>query len=184
MTWRELSPSEQQDRADKTPQMKKKEAAEKIDGWTLKALFEEYQSTLQAGEGRKKDKQNFAKWQHIEEKLIEEITTQDITDIRKLHEKSEKAAETVKHIINIIDRTVNFGIKTNLITPDKKKFFAAKPKIDKKLDLESMTDEQAQKFLEAVDALPSKRHSLVFKWIFITGMRKTATSFIEVVRHK
>lgn len=34
--------------------------------------------------------------------------------------KAGKAAETVKHIINIVDRTVNFGIKTNLLTPDKK----------------------------------------------------------------
>lgn len=61
------------------------------DGWTLKALFEEYQSTLQTGEGRKKDRQNFAKWAHIEDKLIEEVTTQDITDVRKTYEKSWKS---------------------------------------------------------------------------------------------
>ena len=42
-----------------------------------------------------------------------------------------------------------------------------------------MTDEQARKFLDAVKSLPSKRHSLIFKWIFITGMRKTATLLLK-----
>ena len=161
--------------AELTNEEKRLEKQKKTDCWTLKKLFNAYQETLEPGGGRKTDLKSFKKWSEYYDRELDEITTQDIEKVKKSLIKRGLSQETVRHAVVIVSRTINYGVKAGLITaPDSKKLFIDKVKVDKKLEIETMSDEELSRYLGALDEEPDQLSAQVFRFALFTGMRKTA----------
>ncbi|WP_394027276.1 tyrosine-type recombinase/integrase [Desulfovibrio falkowii] len=146
-----------------------------VEKWTLRKLFDVYQSTLPEGEGRKVDARNFKRWQHVEEKEPGELHTAEVEAVKKRLEKERKSAQTIKHVVTILSRTINFGVKTGRIPqPNTQKLYIVKPKLDLGKHIETMTDEQLHRYLTALDAEPDQLSVNILRFALVTGMRKTA----------
>ena len=52
----------------------------------------------------------------IGKKAISELTTQDIEKIRRKMEKEGKSPQTVKHVLTLIKRLVNYALKTDILS--------------------------------------------------------------------
>ena len=158
-----------------TNKEKRLENKQQSDKWTIKKLFETYQGTLEPGGGRKTDQKSFKRWEHLYDREPAEITTQDVEKLKKGLIKQGLSQETVRHAVNILNRTINYGVKTGLISaPDTKKLYISKVKVDRKLDIETMTDNELSNYLKALDEEPDQLSAQVFRFALFTGMRKTA----------
>ena len=154
---------------------KRLENKQQSDKWTLKNLFEAYQNTLEPGSGRKTDLKSFKKWAHLQDQEPSEITTQDVEKLKKVLVNKGLSQETVRHAVNILSRTINYGVKSGLISaPDTKKLFISKVKVDRKLDIETMSDSELSNYLKALDEEPDQLSAQIFRFALFTGMRKTA----------
>lgn len=158
-----------------TNKKKRLEKQQQSDKWTLKNLFEAYQGTLEPGGGRKTDLKSFKKWAHLQDQEPCEITTQDVEKLKKALINKGLSQETVRHAVNILSRTINYGVKSGLISaPDTKKLFITKIKVDRKLDIETMTDSELSRYLTVLDEELDQLSANVFRFALFTGMRKTA----------
>lgn len=154
---------------------KRIEKQQQNEAWTLKRLFEAYQSTLEPGRARGTDKTSFKRWQSLEDLEPSDLTTLDIEKVKKSLIKQGLSQESVRHTVNIVSRVINYGIKTGLIkTPDSQKLFIEKVKVDQKLDIETMTDAELSRYLKALDEEKNQLSANAFRFALFTGMRKTA----------
>lgn len=161
--------------AELTNEEKRLEKQQQSNRWTLKNLFEAYQNTLEPGGGRKTDLKSFKRWEHIQDQEPSEITTQDVEKLKKVLTNKGLSQETVRHAVVILSRTINYGIKSGLISaPDTKKLFISKVRVDRKLEIETMTDNELSNYLTALDEEPDQLSANVFRFALFTGMRKTA----------
>lgn len=143
--------------------------------WTLKRLFDTYQDTLAAGEGRKVDSRNFKKWNHLEDREAHEVATEDVERVQKEMETAGKSAQTIKHVLVILDRTINFGVKTGRISqPDTKKLRITKPKVDSGTHIETMDDKQLERYITAINEEEDQISANILRFALVTGMRRTA----------
>ena len=140
---------------------------------TFKKLFDLYQSTLPENRARKADKINFNHLSKIHLKTIDEITTKDVDAIR--YEKAKNhSPQTVKLILNILTRTINYGVKKSIIAqPDSRKLHIDKPKVDN-IKTEFMTDEQLAAYLAALDKEEDQDTAAFLRIALLTGMRRGA----------
>lgn len=154
---------------------KRLEKQQQNEAWTLKRLFEAYQNTLEPGRARGTDKTSFKRWQHLEDIEPCDLTTQDIEKLKKTLIKQGLSQESIRHTVNILNRVINYGIKTGLIkTPDSQRLYIEKVKVDQKLDIETMTDAELSRYLKALDEEKNQLSANAFRFALFTGMRKTA----------
>ena len=146
-----------------------------VEKWTLRRLFDVYQKTLPEGEGRKVDAQNFKRWTHLEGREPAELHTADVEAVKQRLEKEGKSAQTVKHAVTILSRTINFGVKTGRIPqPNTQQLYITKPRLDLGKHVETMTDAQLDKYLTALDEEKDQLSANILRLVLVTGMRKTA----------
>ena len=146
-----------------------------VEKWTLRKLFDTYQSTLPEGEGRKVDARNFKRWTHLEGKEPAQLHTADVEAVKQEMERAGKAPQTVKHVAAILSRVINFGVKTGRIPqPDTRKLYITKPRLDFGKHVETMTDQQLDRYLTALDAERDQLSANILRFALVTGMRKTA----------
>ena len=141
---------------------------------TFKKLFETYQAFLpNKPESRKADTRAFKHLSKIHNKTIDILTTQEIDTIRIEKLKTLKP-QTVKLILNILTRTINFSVKKGYIKqPDSQKLYVEKPKFDNE-KTEFLTDQQLKSYLEALDREKDQNAAAFLRIVLYTGIRRGA----------
>ena len=145
--------------------------------WTLEKLFEEYQATLPPGEGRKVDARNFTRLGALKTKEPADIDLAELRDIRKALEREGLSPQTVKHILGVFSRTLNWAS-----APEQQLIPAAEaarlkikmPKVDNAKKTEFLTDDQLRKYLAALDAEKDQSAAALLRLALYTGMRRGA----------
>lgn len=162
--------------AGKVETNKEKRAAKKAHKGllTLKNLFERYQDSLPAGRGRTTDKGFFKRLKTIENKQIKDLVSKDVEQIQKKMEEEGKSPQTVKHVLNLITRTVNYGRKAGLLKQqDLFEFIIKKPTVDVS-KTENMNNDTFLMYMKALNEEEDKECAAIIKIAVFTGMRKSA----------
>jgi integrase len=103
----------------------------------------------------------------------DEIETMDIDRLR-LRKLGTHSPQTVKHILSLLRRIVNFGVSKGLCAqPDPSKLHFTFPKVDNQ-KTENLTRDQMFAYLEALDAEPDQNAAAFLRLALTTGMRKGA----------
>lgn len=137
----------------------------------LWALYQEAGNTKPSIRG---DAIRYAK--HLEKPLgrkhPEEITTADLTAIRKRMEKQGLAAQTIKHALGQVHRVLKHGQKLGLCSLPGNLIFEM-PRVDNQ-QTECMTAEQLAAYFHALDEEPDQDAAAYLRLALLTGMRKSA----------
>lgn len=107
-------------------------------------------------------------------KTPQEIETKDIDTLKSKLVASELAPQTVKHILALLHRLIQFGVKRGLCpTPDPSRLIIEMPVIDNE-QTETMSSEQLKEYLKALDEEPDQDAAAFLRLALVTGMRKGA----------
>ena len=110
---------------------------------------------------------------HIGKKSIPEMTPQDIDKVRKLLEKSGKSAQTVKHVLTLLKRLLNFALRKGHVDALPGKLHITMPSVDNKVT-ENLTQAQAKRLLEVLDVQEDQNLASLVRLALFTGMRRSA----------
>lgn len=138
--------------------------------WTINKLWKEYRKQKPDSKGLRTDTNRFEN--HLKpafgDKEPHELLQLDVDRVRiKLGKKLKP--QTVKHVLNLLDRIVNFGIRKQLCEP--LKFKIEKPKVNN-LKTEDLTQEQLKKLMEVVDSYEDIQAANMVRLALFSGMRR------------
>ncbi len=105
----------------------------------------------------------------IEQKKASELTMLDIERIKRNARKKGLSPQSLKHILTLLNRVVNFGSRHGYskgLT-----FKIAMPRVDNEV-IRYLTEEQVERFLKVLDEWPNQEVARMVKVAFFTGMRK------------
>jgi len=138
--------------------------------WTIQKLWEEYAKSKEDGKSLRIDKSRYNKYlkPFFELKEPPEIFPLDVERIKRKELKG-KAPQTVKHVLNLLDRIVNYGVRKSLCQP--LPFKIEKPKVHN-VRTEDLTSDQIQNLLKAIEESPYKIPAMMMKMVLYTGMRR------------
>ena len=88
-------------------------------------------------------------------KSIPELTVHDIDRLRSRLEKAGKSPQTVKHVLTLIKRLLNFALRKGYVEAIPGTLHISMPTVDNKVT-ENLTPEQARKLLQALDEEPDQ----------------------------
>lgn len=149
----------------------REEAASKVEPWTIGRLWEEYKThrlhnpaSLRADQNRydKYIKDKFAK---VEPSSIIQL---DIERIRIKLQKT-KSPQTVKHVLALLKRIINFGVDRGLCQGPGFKIML--PKVNN-TTTEDLTPDQLKSLLQAIEEDPCRQAGALMKFVLFTGMRR------------
>ena len=160
----------------KEPTNAEKRAAEQAaraaedEKWTVNKLWEEYKKGKPSLKGITTDQNRYEK--HIQsffgEKLPAELAPLDIDRLRiKLLKKH--APGTVKNVLELLRRIINFGVNKKLC--DGTGFKIEMPKVNN-VKTEDLNPEQLQNLLKAIDKDTNIQAANLMRLILFTGMRR------------
>jgi len=160
----------------KLPTNKGRREAEKArkqaeaDRWTLARIWREYASQRPPNKALKTDQGRFDKYlrEPFGDKEPNEIDPLSVDRLRVALSK-RLAPQTVKHVLNLLDRIVNFGVASRLSGP--LPFKIKKPQVNN-LKTEDLTPDQIRRLLEVIETDPHPVAGPMMKIALYTGMRK------------
>lgn len=106
-------------------------------------------------------------------KSIPELTIHDIDKLRVKLEKAGKSPQTVKHVLTLIKRLLNFALRKGYVESIPGTLHITMPTVDNKVT-ENITPEQAQKLLKALDEEQDQVQASIVRMALFTGMRRGA----------
>ena len=106
-------------------------------------------------------------------KSIPELTVHDIDRLRSRLEKAGKSPQTVKHVLTLIKRLLNFALRKGYVEAIPGTLHISMPTVDNKVT-ENLTPEQARKLLQALDEEPDQTLASLVRLALFTGMRRGA----------
>ena len=146
----------------------KEEAAGK---WNIKRLWKAYKAGKPDMKGVKTDEYRYEK--HLKDPFGDKepgnILQINVDRLRITLGKTRKP-QTVKHVLNLLDRIVNYGVKKGLIAQGLK-FKIDKPKFQN-IKTEDLTDEQIRNLLTAIENDDNIQVGAMLKMALFTGMRR------------
>jgi integrase len=159
---------------EQTPKEKREaeKAAKKAEStrWTINKLWDDYCEKNVSNKGLHNEK--FKYEAHIREgigkKEPHELVPLDIDRLRLKLQKAGKKTMAAR-VLELIRRTVNYGVNKQLIEPIG---FKIKPPTLHNETTETLTPEQLQKLHEALDAEKDQAAASVMRLALYTGMRK------------
>ena len=110
---------------------------------------------------------------HWVKKSIPELTVHDIDRLRSRLEKAGKSPQTVKHVLTLIKRLLNFALRKGYVEAIPGTLHISMPTVDNKVT-ENLTPEQARKLLQALDEEPDQTLASLVRLALFTGMRRGA----------
>ncbi len=143
---------------------------------TLDRLFAAYADEKAQNSSFKDDKSRYANYlqKPFGKLLPAEIFTRDIDKLRNSLLRSGKTPKTTAHIIELLRRLIMFGVKKgHCPQPDPAKLHFELPKVDN-VKTESLTLEQIQAVLTALDEEPDQDAAALVRLALFTGARKGA----------
>lgn len=138
--------------------------------WTLEKLWNEYRQQLPGGDASKAD---MSRWNlylnsFFAHKEPLELARLDIDRVRITLLK-KKSPQTVKHVLALLRRIVNFGVDRGLIAPLPYKI--ALPSVDN-VKTEDLAPEQLQQLFEVLKTTPFQTAANMMRLALFTGMRR------------
>ncbi len=148
-------------------QIKKKKA----NLWTINRLWEEYQKNKTVFKGKQRDTSRFNV--HIASDFgsreVKDVVTLDIDRFRKKLLKEKKLSpQTVKNILELLRRIINFGFKKDLCTMKNIRF--EMPKTDNAVN-EALSDNQIKNLLIVLGQNAMDIEAWLLKVMLYTGRR-------------
>ena len=113
-------------------------------------------------------------------KSIPELTVHDIDRLRSRLEKAGKSPQTVKHVLTLIKRLLNFALRKGYVEAIPGTLHISMPTVDNKVT-ENLTPEQARKLLQALDEEPDQTLASLVRLALFTGMISTMKFNKEVM---
>ena len=139
---------------------------------TLARLWEIYQATKGAYASFITDRANFQHFAMLHGRFPETLKTHEITTLARTLQEQGKSPQTVKNILELLRRLVNFGSKQELChRPEGLRF--TMPKIDNH-KTECLTPEQAKALLQALAAEKDQNLAALVRLALTTGLRRGA----------
>ena len=139
--------------------------------WTVNRLWKSYKAGKPDMKGVKTDEYRYEK--HLKSsfggKEPNEILQIDVDRLRINLGKTLKP-QTVKHVLNLLDRIINYGVKKGLIAQGLR-FKIQKPVVQN-IKTEDLSDDQIRALLAAVDNDPNSAVGTMLKMALFTGMRR------------
>jgi integrase len=111
-------------------------------------------------------------------KTIPDLTVHDIDKLRAKMEKDGKSPQTVKHILTLVKRLLNFALRKGYVESLPGRLHIVMPTVDNKVT-ENLTREQAQKLLQALDEEPDQVLASLVRLALFTGMRRSALLHLQ-----
>ncbi len=151
-------------------ELEKAQKAAEIGKWTINRLWEEYKSQKEDSKGLRVDTSRYTKYlkDKFGSKEPYELIQLDIDRIRiKLLKK--KCPQTVKHILALLKRIVNFGVNKGLC---KGMAFKIEMPVVNNLKTEDLNAKQLQKLIEAIEQDTNVHAKNIMKLAMYTGMRR------------
>lgn len=106
-------------------------------------------------------------------KTVAELTTNDIEKIKKKMQKEGKSAQTIKHVLTLVKRLVNFAAKMGYVESIPATLHFDMPVVDNKVT-ENLTSEQMAKLLQVLDEEKDVIFASLIRLALFTGMRRGA----------
>lgn len=106
-------------------------------------------------------------------KTVAELATNDIEKIKKKMLKEGKSAQTIKHVLTLVKRLVNFAAKMGYVESIPATLHFDMPVVDNKVT-ENLTSEQMAKLLQVLDEEEDKIFASLIRLALFTGMRRGA----------
>jgi len=140
------------------------------DRWTLSRLWREYASQRPLTKTLMIDQGRFDKYlkEPFGDKEPGEIDPLSVDRLRVAMGK-RLAPQTVKHVLNLLDKIVNFGVASRLNGP--LSFKVKKPQVDN-IKTEDLTPEQIRRLLEVIETDPHPVAGPMMKMALLAGMRR------------
>jgi integrase len=141
---------------------------------TIQKLWEEYRSSNpDKNWGAEK-----ACYKYLGEKFARktpsEIFTRDIVALRNHVFSLGRAPQTVKHVLGLLRRIINFAVRNGRCPmPDKSDLYFDMPRVDNQRT-ERLTEAQYRKVLKALDAEENQNDAALIRVAMTTGMRRGA----------
>jgi integrase len=144
--------------------------AQAVTKWTVERLWQEYSAQKSDSKGLRVDRGRFEN--HLKARLGDKepqnIAQLDIDRLRIGLAKTRKP-QTVKHVLALLNRIINFGVKKGLCPGPS--FKIELPKVNNK-KTEDLTGEQLNALLEAIEHDPNLQAANFMKMALFTGMRR------------
>ena len=138
--------------------------------WTINRLWEEYKKMRPYTVNLKIDDCRYNKYisHSIGFMVMSEITILDIETIRSKLEK-DKAPQTVRHVLNLVKRIVNFGVKRQLCK--QLNFHIDLPRVNN-LVTEDLSNKQLNKLIRVLEEDSNIQVANMLFMVLFTGMRR------------
>lgn len=155
---------------EKTPQEQRQEKAQQAARWTIERLWDEYRKHLPGGEASKQDLSRWTLYleKHFAKKEPSELVKLD-TDRLRINLLKKRSPQTVKHIIALLRRIINFGVDRGLCPT--LPFKISMPSVDN-IKTEDLTPNLMQRLLEVLDSTQHITAASMMKLALYTGMRR------------
>lgn len=155
-------------REKRTKELEEKRAAE--NRWTIRRLWKEYRANKPNLKGLTTDVNRFDNYIDgpFGDREPAELISLDIDRLRvKLLKK--KAPATVKNILELLRRIINFGVKKNLCA--RPNFIIEMPQLNNE-KTEDLTPHQLSALLQAIEIDQNQKAAKIMKSALYTGMRR------------
>lgn len=138
--------------------------------WTVEKLWEEYKKQRSENKGLKVDEGRYDNYlkDKFGENVPKDIIQLDIDRIR-INLLKKRSHQTVKHILVLLKRIINFGVKKGLC--EGLPFSIEIPKVNNQ-KTEDLTPEQLSKLLKTIEKSENIQASNMMKLSLFTGMRR------------
>lgn len=140
------------------------------DRWTIERLWDEYRKHLPGGEAHKSD---IGRWQlHLQkpfsQKEPKEIVRLDLDRLR-INLLKKRAPQTVKHVLALLRRIINFGVDRGLCPA--LPFKITLPPVDN-IKTEDLSPDHLHALFTVMESTPHQTAAEMMKLALFTGMRR------------
>ena len=148
----------------------RKKNKEQQERWTIQRLWDAYRVQLSGGQESKTDR---SRWElylktQFSQKEPPQLVKLDIDRIR-INLLKKRSPQTVKHILALLRRIINFGVDSGLVAP--LPFKISMPSVDN-IKTEDLTPEQLQSLFQAIETTQYRTAATIMELALYTGMRR------------
>jgi len=138
--------------------------------WTIQKLWEEYKRHKPGSKALSTDENRYELYikEALGKKEPAELQPLDVARLKSKLLKT-KSPQTVKHVLGILKRIINYGANHALCPP--LPFKIQMPRVDN-VKTEDLSHEQLKKLLEAIEADENKAIAAMMKMALYSGMRR------------
>lgn len=153
---------------------RQEKAQAEADRWTIGKLWDAYKANKPGLKGMVTDENRFKNYlQDFAALAPEEVGTQMVDALRLKLTRAGKKAGTVKNVLELLRRIINFGVKKGLCAwQDPSRLHFEMPRLNN-VKTEMLTEEERKRFIEAAKAAPNRKAGQLMLMAYYTGMRRS-----------